>query len=57
MLRIECDWGTHATSGVALELTRQIYGLVSARQVEAAHEVQRRVTHQFDTRSGVADFP
>jgi 4-hydroxy-tetrahydrodipicolinate synthase len=57
MLQLGCDGGTNATSGVAPELTRQLYELARAGQIDAAREVQGRVTRLFDTLFGVADFP
>jgi 4-hydroxy-tetrahydrodipicolinate synthase len=57
MLQLGCDGGTNATSGVAPELTRQLFDLARAGQIDAAREVQGRVTRLFDILFGVADFP
>jgi 4-hydroxy-tetrahydrodipicolinate synthase len=57
MLQLGCDGGTNATSGVAPELTRQLYEHARAGELDAAREVQGRVTRVFDTLFGVADFP
>lgn len=57
MLELGCDGGTNATSGVAPELTRQLYDLVKAGEVASAAAVQGRVRALFDTLFGAADFP
>ena len=57
MLAAGCDGGTHATSGVAPELTRRIYDTVRAGDIEAAMELQRRLTELFDPLIQAPDFP
>jgi len=57
MLAVGCDGGTHATSGVAPELTRQIYDRVRAGDVDAAMGLQRQLTELFDPLIQAPDFP
>jgi len=57
MLQIGCDGGTNATSGVAPELTRQLYDLAVAGQFEEARRVQATVGRLFDALFSAADFP
>jgi dihydrodipicolinate synthase/N-acetylneuraminate lyase len=57
MLELGCDGGTNASSGVAPELTRRLFDLVQAGQVEAARPVQEQVAGLFDACFGAADFP
>jgi dihydrodipicolinate synthase/N-acetylneuraminate lyase len=57
MLLIGCDGGTNATSGVVPELTRKLYDLVQAGQIDEAMRLQFRLLELFDTMLYSADFP
>ena len=57
MLLIGCDGGTNATAGVVPELTRKLYDLAKAGQLEAAMRIQVRLVELFDTLLYSADFP
>jgi 2-dehydro-3-deoxy-D-pentonate aldolase len=57
MLAVGCDGGTHATSGVAPELTRRIYDTVRAGDLDAAMVLQRQLTELFDPLIQFPDFP
>ena len=57
MLMIGADGGTHATSGVVPELTRQMYDLARARQFDEAMKLQYRLLELFDAMLYSADFP
>jgi 4-hydroxy-tetrahydrodipicolinate synthase len=57
MLAVGCDGGTHATSGVAPELTRRIYDTVRAGDLDAAMALQRQLTELFDPLIQAPDFP
>ncbi len=57
MLLAGCDGGTNATSGVVPELTRKLYDLTQAGQIEAAMRLQFRLLELFDTMLYSADFP
>jgi 4-hydroxy-tetrahydrodipicolinate synthase len=57
MLGIGCDGGTHASSGVAPELTRRIYDTVRAGDIDAAMGLQRQLTELFDPLIQLPDFP
>jgi len=57
MLAVGCDGGTHATSGVAPELTRRIYDTVKAGDINAAMGLQRQLTELFDPLIQAPDFP
>ncbi len=57
MLAVGCDGGTHATSGVAPELTRRIYDMARAGDIDAAMGLQRQVTELFDPLIQAPDFP
>ncbi|MEP0844676.1 MAG: dihydrodipicolinate synthase family protein [Phycisphaerae bacterium] len=57
MLLIGCNGGTHATSGIVPELTRQIYDLTRAGRVEQAIKLQYALLELFDTMLFSADFP
>ncbi len=56
MLLMGCDGGTHASSGVMPEITRQIYNLCRAQQWEEAVAMQRKLTSLFDMMIA-AEFP
>ena len=57
MLLAGCDGGTHATSGVVPELTRAIYDLTRAGDVDAAFALQYRLLDLFDRIFAAGDFP
>jgi len=57
MLMIGADGGTHATSGVVPELTRQMFDLARAKQYEEAMTLQYRLLELFDAMISSADFP
>ena len=57
MLLMGVDGGTHATSGVVPELTRQLYDLTISGQIDSARELQFRLLELFDTMLYSADFP
>ena len=57
MLVAGCDGGTNATSGVVPELTRKLYDLVRAGQIDEAMRLQFRLLELFDTMLYSADFP
>jgi dihydrodipicolinate synthase/N-acetylneuraminate lyase len=57
MLLVGCDGGTNATSGVVPELTRKLYDLAVAGDLEAAMRIQYRLVELFDTLLYSADFP
>src|SRR4029079_2948196 len=57
MLIMGADGGTHATSGVVPELTRQLYDLTRANQIDQARALQFRLLELFDNMLYTADFP
>ncbi len=57
MLMVGADGGTHATSGVVPELTRQMYDLARSKQFEPAMALQFRLLELFDAMLYSADFP
>lgn len=57
MLAMGCDGGTNASSGVAPELTRQLYDAAIAGKLDEARVLQRRVSRIFDACFDAADFP
>ena len=57
MLLIGCDGGTNATSGVVPELTRKLYDLTRAGQIDEAMRLQYRLLELFDAMLYSADFP
>jgi 4-hydroxy-tetrahydrodipicolinate synthase len=57
MLLAGCQGGTHATSGVVPELTRAIYDLTMAGNIQEAYRLQYRLLNLFDTVFGAGDFP
>lgn len=57
MLLIGCDGGTNASSGVVPEITRKLYDLTLAHQIEAARAVQYDLIKLFDTMIYSAEFP
>ena len=57
MLVLGIDGGTNAVSGVAPELTRKLYDLTRAGQLQEAVRLQYRMLELFDTMLYSADFP
>ena len=57
MLLIGVDGGTNAISGVVPELTRKLYDLTRAGQIEEAMRLQFRLLELFDAMLYSADFP
>ena len=57
MLMVGADGGTHATSGVVPELTREMFELARSRQFEPAMALQYRLLELFDAMLYSADFP
>jgi 4-hydroxy-tetrahydrodipicolinate synthase len=57
MLLVGCDGGTNATSGIVPELTRKLFDLTVARQIDLARELQYKLVRLFDTMLYSADFP
>ena len=57
MLLLGCDGGTHASSGVVPELTRQLYDLTRPAKLDAAIKLQYRLLELFDVMIFSADFP
>jgi len=57
MLLVGADGGTNATAGIVPEVTRKLYDLFEAGQIEAAMRVQFRLLELFDTMLYSADFP
>lgn len=57
MLAVGCDGGTHATSGVAPELTRRIYDTARAGDFRPAMVLQQQLTDLFDALIQAPDFP
>ena len=57
MLILGVNGGTNATSGVVPELTRKIYDLTRAGQIEEAVRLQYRMLELFDAMLYSADFP
>src|SRR5947207_2011359 len=51
------DGGSHATSGVVPELTRRLYDLARANQIDQARALQFRLLELFDNMLYTADFP
>jgi dihydrodipicolinate synthase/N-acetylneuraminate lyase len=57
MLLVGCDGGTNATSGVVPEITRKLYDLTTAGNIDAARDLQYRLLPLFDTMLYSAEFP
>jgi 4-hydroxy-tetrahydrodipicolinate synthase len=57
MLLVGADGGTHATSGIVPELTRKMYDLTRAGQLDEAMRLQYRLLELFDAMLYSADFP
>ena len=57
MLLLGCDGGTNATSGVVPEITRKLYDLTLALQIDDARDLQYRLLRLFDAMIFSAEFP
>jgi dihydrodipicolinate synthase/N-acetylneuraminate lyase len=57
MLLVGCDGGTNASSGVVPELTRRLYDLTLAGQLDEARRIQYDLVTLFDTMLYQAEFP
>ncbi|WP_428940557.1 dihydrodipicolinate synthase family protein [Fontivita pretiosa] len=57
MLILGADGGTNATSGIVPELTKRLYDLTRARQIDEAVKLQLRLIELFDAMLYSADFP
>lgn len=57
MLVVGADGGTHATSGIVPELTRQIFDLTTTGALDEAVKLQLRLIELFDAMILSADFP
>jgi dihydrodipicolinate synthase/N-acetylneuraminate lyase len=57
MLLLGCDGGTNATSGIVPEITRRLYDLTLAGQIEQARDVQYRLLRLFDVMLYKSEFP
>lgn len=57
MLLIGCDGGTNASSGVVPEVTRKLYDLTLAGQLDQARKIQYDLVTLFDTMIYQAEFP
>ncbi|TWU13075.1 putative 2-keto-3-deoxy-galactonate aldolase YagE [Symmachiella macrocystis] len=57
LLLIGCDGGTNATSGVVPEITRKLYDLTTAGQLDEARQVQYDLVTLFDAMLYSAEFP
>jgi 4-hydroxy-tetrahydrodipicolinate synthase len=57
MLIVGCDGGTNASSNVVPELTRRIYELTKAGQIEEAMKLNYRILELFDTMLFPFEFP
>ncbi|MDA0658261.1 MAG: dihydrodipicolinate synthase family protein [Planctomycetota bacterium] len=57
MLLIGCDGGTNATSGIVPEITRKLYEMTMAGQLDAARDLQYRLLKLFDAMIYHSEFP
>lgn len=57
MLLVGCDGGTNASSGVVPEVTRKLYDLTIAGNLDEARRVQYDLVELFDTMIYSAEFP
>lgn len=57
MLLMGCDGGTHASSGVVPEITRRLFDLVVAGEIDEARDLQYRLLKLFDAMVYSAEFP
>lgn len=57
MILVGCDGGTNASSGVVPEVTRKLYDLTLAGQLDQARRIQYGLVTLFDTMLYQAEFP
>ncbi|MFP6674946.1 MAG: dihydrodipicolinate synthase family protein [Pirellulaceae bacterium] len=57
MLLIGCDGGTNATSGVVPEITRKLFDLTLAGDLDEARQLQYRLLELFDAMILSSEFP
>jgi len=57
MLLVGCDGGTNATSGIVPEITRRLYDLTLAGDLDTARDLQYRLLRLFDAMLYSAEFP
>jgi 4-hydroxy-tetrahydrodipicolinate synthase len=57
MLLVGCDGGTHASSGVAPEITRKLYDLTVSGEWDQARDLQFSLLELFDVMLDQAEFP
>lgn len=57
MLLAGCDGGTNATAGIVPEVTRKLYDLTRAGDIDGAMRIQYRLLELFDAMLYSADFP
>ncbi len=57
MLLVGCDGGTNASSNVVPELTRRVYDMTRAGQIDEAMRLQYRILELFDTMLYPFEFP
>ena len=57
MLLAGCDGGTNAVAGIAPRLTRRLFELAGALQLDEARRVQEQIIDLFDAIVFSADFP
>lgn len=57
MLIMGADGGTNATSGIVPELTRKLWDLTQAKQIDEAIKIQLRLIELFDALLYSTDFP
>ncbi len=57
MLLMGCDGGTNAASGVVPEITRQLYDLTLAGNIDEARTLQYRLLGLFDAMINSCEFP
>ena len=57
MMLIGCDGGTNASSGVVPEVTRKLYDLTLAGQLDEARAIQYDLVKLFDSMLYSAEFP
>lgn len=57
LMLVGCDGGTNASSGVVPEMTRKLYDLTKAGQLDDARQLQYDIVEMFDTMIYSAEFP
>jgi len=57
MMLIGCNGGTHASSGVVPEMTRELYEMCVSGRLEAARLLQSRLNRLFDLMLSAPEFP